>query len=40
VLHEVQQANKPLYRAFLLKEELRMLYQLQSPTLAPAYLDA
>ena len=27
-LGEVQQANKPLYRAFLLKEELRLLYQL------------
>ena len=39
-LHEVQQANKPLYRAFLLKEELRLLYQLDDPTLAPAHLDA
>jgi transposase len=40
VLSEVQQANKPLYRAFLLKEELRLLYQLQNPSLAPAHLDA
>jgi len=39
-LGEVQQANKPLYRAFLLKEELRLLYQLEDPTLAPAHLDA
>jgi transposase len=40
LLHEVQQANKPLYRAFLLKEELRVLYQLDDRTLAPAHLDA
>jgi transposase len=40
LLHEVQQANKPLYRAFLLKEELRVLYQLEDPTLAPEHLDA
>jgi transposase len=40
LLHEVQQANKPLYRAFLLKEELRVLYQLDDPTLAPEHLDA
>jgi transposase len=40
LLHEVQQANKPLYRAFLLKEELRVLYQLPDPTLAPEHLDA
>lgn len=39
-LDEVQQANKPLYRAFLLKEELRLLYHLDDPTLAPAHLDA
>ncbi len=39
-LSEVQQANKPLYRAFLLKEELRLLYQLEDPALAPAHLDA
>ncbi len=39
-LGEVQQANRPLYRAFLLKEELRLLYRLEDPTLAPAHLDA
>jgi transposase len=39
-LGEVQQANKPLYRAFLLKEELRLLYHLDDPELAPAHLDA
>ncbi|MGI8428295.1 MAG: ISL3 family transposase, partial [Solirubrobacteraceae bacterium] len=38
-LGEVQQANRPLYRAFLLKEELRLLYQLEDPSLAPAHLD-
>ena len=40
LLHEVQQANKALYRGFLLKEELRVLYQLEDPSLAPAHLDA
>jgi transposase len=40
LLHEVQQANRALYRAFLLKEELRLLYQLDDPTLAPPHLDA
>ena len=40
VLSEVQQANKPLYRAFLLKEELRLLYRLDRPALADAHLDA
>jgi transposase len=39
-LDEVQQANKPLYRAFLLKEELRLLYHLDDPVLAPEHLDA
>jgi len=39
-LGEVQQANQPLYRAFLLKEELRLLYQHEDPALAPAHLDA
>ena len=39
-LGEVQQANQPLYRAFLLKEELRLLYQLEDPKLAPRHLDA
>lgn len=40
LLHEVQQANKALYRGFLLKEELRVLYQLEDPRLAPEHLDA
>jgi len=40
LLHEVQQANKALYRGFLLKEELRLVYQLEDPTIAPAHLDA
>jgi transposase len=40
LLGEVAQANKALYRAFLLKEQLRLLYQLQDPTLAPAHLNA
>jgi transposase len=39
-LGEVQQANKPLYRAFLLKEELRLVYHLDDQTLAPAHLDS
>lgn len=39
-LGEVQQANRPLYRAFLLKEELRLLYHLDDPALAAAHLDA
>ncbi len=38
LLGEVQQANKPMFRAFLLKEELPLLYQLEDP--APAHLDA
>jgi transposase len=40
LLAEVQQANKALYRAFLLKEELRLLYQLEPSTLAEKHLDA
>ncbi|MCA1678873.1 MAG: ISL3 family transposase [Actinobacteria bacterium] len=40
LLHEVQQTNRSLYRGFLLKEELRLLYHLDDPTLAPAHLDA
>jgi transposase len=40
LLGEVQQANKPMFRAFLLKEELRLLYRLEDPSLAPAHLDA
>jgi transposase len=39
-LHEVAQANQRLYRAFLLREELRLLYHLPDPRLAPAHLDA
>ncbi len=39
-LGEVQQANQRLYRAFLLREELRLLYHLDDPALAPAHLDA
>ena len=40
LLGEVQHANKPMYRAFLLKEELRLLYHLEDSALAPAHLDA
>jgi len=39
-LYEVQQANRALYRAFLLREELPLLYHLDDPRLAPAHLDA
>jgi transposase len=39
-LWDVQQANQRLYRAFLLREELRLLYHLPDPDLAPAHLDA
>jgi transposase len=39
-LHEVSQVNRRLYRAFLLHEELRLLYHLPDPALAPAHLDA
>jgi transposase len=39
-LWEVQQANTRLYRAFLLREELRLLYHLPDPRLASAHLDA
>jgi hypothetical protein len=40
LLGEVQQANKPMFRAFLRKEELRLLYHLEDPVLAPAHLGA
>jgi transposase len=40
VLADVQKANRSLYRAFLLKEELRMLYQLEDPREASGLLDA
>jgi transposase len=36
----VQRENRRLYRAFLLREELRLLYHLPDPTLAPDHLDA
>jgi transposase len=39
-LAEVQRANRRLYRAFLLREELRLLYHLDDPALAPEHLDA
>lgn len=39
-LHEVSTANRRLYRAFLLKEELRLLYHLPDPALAEAHLTA
>jgi transposase len=39
-LAEVQVENRRLYRAFLLREELRLLYHLPDPALAPAHLDA
>jgi len=40
LLSEVQHANKAMFRAFVLKEELRVLYQLEDRALAPAHLDA
>lgn len=40
LLGEVARANEPMFRAFLLKEELRLLYQLEDPALAPTHLDA
>lgn len=40
LLGEVQQANRRLYRGFLLKEELRLLYQLDDPAQAPELLAA
>jgi transposase len=39
-LHEVSQANRRLYRAFLLKEELRLLYHLEDRSLAEPHLKA
>jgi transposase len=38
-LAEVQQANKRLYRAFLLKEQLRELYHHVEPAAAAVYLE-
>jgi hypothetical protein len=40
LLGDVQQANTPMFRAFLLNEELKFLYALEDPALAPAHLDA
>ena len=40
ILGEVQHANRRLYRAFLLKEELRLIYQLEDPRTAPEHLRA
>ena len=39
-LAEVAATNKRLYRAFLLKEELRLLYHLPAPSKAAEHLDA
>jgi transposase len=39
-LAQVQQTNARLYRAYLLKEQLRALYHLDDPADAPAHLDA
>jgi transposase len=39
-LAEVQRENRRLYRAFLLREELRLLYHLDDAALAPEHLDA
>jgi transposase len=39
-LDQIQATNRPLYRAYLLKEQLRALYHLQHPAHAPAHLDA
>jgi transposase len=38
-LGEVYLHNRRLYRAFLLYHQLRLLYQLNDPALAPAHLD-
>jgi transposase len=39
-LAEVAQTNKRMYRAFLLKEELRLLYHLPDPSKAAEHLNA
>ncbi|MDQ3631481.1 MAG: ISL3 family transposase [Actinomycetota bacterium] len=39
-LGEVMDANRRLYRAFLPKEELRLIYHLEDPRAAPEHLDA
>jgi hypothetical protein len=38
-LGDVAQANARLVRAFPLRQELRLLYHLDDPPLAPAHLD-
>ena len=40
ILGEVAHTNRRLYRAFLLYHQLRLLYALDDPALAPAHLDA
>jgi transposase len=40
LLNELERKNHDLYRAYLLKEQLRALYQLPDPKQAPALLDA
>ncbi|HEY7730693.1 MAG TPA: ISL3 family transposase, partial [Gaiellaceae bacterium] len=40
LLAELESANHDLYRAFLLKEQLRALYQLPQPQQAPALFEA
>ena len=40
ILGEVQHANRRLYRAFLLTEQLRLLDQLDDPAHAPELLRA
>jgi transposase len=40
ILGEVAQTNRRLYRAFLLYHQLRLLYRLDDPALAPAHLKA
>jgi transposase len=40
LLAQLEQANQDLYRAYLLKEQLRALYQLPDPAQAPALFDA
>jgi transposase len=39
-LAAIQQTNQRLYRAYLLKEQLRALYRLEDPNQAPAHLAA
>jgi transposase len=40
LLVELEQANRPLYQAYLLKEQLRALFQLPDPAQAPALFDS